>query len=212
MNMNGLEQHERVEQAYKLIMQEGLSLRAASEQVGIERKKLKTLIENTLNEEEMVKFQDRVSSKNKKEKNTGRVGRDKKKKALESDEYIIAIGELAKRKILPEWIDEIYLRCQEKKQTKIAKDTLAIKLVELLEYFDKRNDEIQEDSPQYLTSEDVVDMILRCPRLITMGLEKNIIVKIDAITSKNNGNIREANNQIRNNPSIFTKSLEQITK
>ncbi len=212
MNVNGLEQHERVEQAYKLIMQEGLSLRAASEQVGIERKKLKTLIENTLNEEEMVKFQDRVSSKNKKEKNTGRVGRDKKKKALESDEYIIAIGELAKRKILPEWIDEIYLRCQEKKQTKIAKDTLAIKLVELLEYFDKRNDEIQEDSPQYLTSEDVVDMILRCPRLITMGLEKNIIVKIDAITSKNNGNIREANNQIRNNPSIFTKSLEQITK
>lgn len=212
MNVNGLEQHERVEQAYKLIMQEGLSLRAASEQVGIERKKLKTLIENTLNEEEMVKFQDRVSSKNKKEKNTGRVGRDKKKKALESDEYIIAIGELAKRKILPEWIDEIYLKCQEKKQTKIAKDTLAIKLVELLEYFDKRNDGIQEDSPQYLTSEDVVDMILRCPRLITMGLEKNIIVKIDAITSKNNGNIGEANNQIRNNPSIFTKSLEQITK
>lgn len=212
MNMNGLEQNERVEQAYKLIMQESLSLRAASEQVGIERKKLKTLIENTLNEEEMVKFQDRVSSKNKKEKNTGRVGRDKKKKALESYEYIIAIGELAKRKILPEWIDKIYLRCQEKKQTKIAKDTLAIKLVELLEYFDKRNDEIQEDSPQYLTSEDVVDMILRCPRLITMGLEKNIIVKIDAITSKNNGNIGEANNQIRNNPSIFTKSLEQITK
>lgn len=212
MNVNGLEQHERVEQAYKLIMQEGLSLRAASEQVGIERKKLKTLIENTLNEEEMVKFQDRVSSKNKKEKNTGRVGRDKKKKALESDEYIIAIGELAKRKILPEWIDEIYLKCQEKKQTKIAKDTLAIKLVELLEYFDKRNDGIQEDSPQYLTSDDVVDMILRCPRLITMGLEKNIIVKIDAITSKNNGNIGEANNQIRNNPSIFTKSLEQITK
>lgn len=212
MNVNGLEQHERVEQAYKLIMQEGLSLRAASEQVGIERKKLKTLIENTLNEEEMVKFQDRVSSKNKKEKNTGRVGRDKKKKALESDEYIIAIGELAKRKILPEWIDEIYLKCQEKKQTKIAKDTLAIKLVELLEYFDKRNDGIQEDSPQYLTSEDVVDIILRCPRLITMGLEKNIIVKIDAITSKNNGNIGEANNQIRNNPSIFTKSLEQITK
>lgn len=212
MNVNGLEQHERVEQAYKLIMQEGLSLRASSEQVGIERKKLKTLIENTLNEEEMVKFQDRVSSKNKKEKNTGRVGRDKKKKALESDEYIIAIGELAKRKILPEWIDEIYLRCQEKKQTKIAKDTLAIKLVELLEYFDKRNDGIQEDSPQYLTSDDVVDMILRCPRLITMGLEKNIIVKIDAITSKNNGNIGEANNQIRNNPSIFTKSLEQITK
>lgn len=212
MNVNGLEQHERVEQAYKLIMQEGLSLRASSEQVGIERKKLKTLIENTLNEEEMVKFQDRVSSKNKKEKNTGRVGRDKKKKVLESDEYIIAIGELAKRKILPEWIDEIYLRCQEKKQTKIAKDTLAIKLVELLEYFDKRNDGIQEDSPQYLTSDDVVDMILRCPRLITMGLEKNIIVKIDAITSKNNGNIGEANNQIRNNPSIFTKSLEQITK
>ena len=204
MNMNGLEQHERVEQAYKLIMQEGLSLRAASEQVGIERKKLKTLIENTLNEEEMVIFQDRVSSKNKKEKNTGRVGRDKKKKALESNEYKIAIGELAKRKILPEWIDKIYLRCQEKKQTKIAKDTLA--------YFDKRNNGIQEDSPQYLTSDDVVDMILRCPRLITMGLEKNIIVKIDAITSKNNGNIGEANNQIRNNPSIFTKSLEQITK
>ena len=212
MNMNGLEQHERVEQAYKLIMQEGFSLRAASEQVGIERKKLKTLIENTLNEEEMVKFQDRVSSKNKKEKNTGRVGRDKKKKALESDEYIIAIGELAKRKILPEWIDEIYLRCQEKKQTKIAKDTLAIKLVELLEYFDKRNEGIQEDSPQYLTSEDVVEMILRCPRLITMGLEKNIIVKSDAITLRNNGNIGKANEQIRNNPSIFTKSLEQITK
>lgn len=212
MNIKDLEQHEKVEQAYKLIMKEGLSLRAVSEQIGIERKKLKTLIENILNEEEMVKFQNRVSSKNKKEKNTGRVGRDKKKKALESDEYKIAINELAKRKILPEWIDKIYLRCQEKKQTKIAKDTLAIKLVELLEYFDKRNNGIQEDSPQYITSEDVVDMILRCPRLITMGLEKNIIVKSDAITLRNNGNIGKANEQIRNNPSIFTKSLEQITK
>lgn len=143
---------------------------------------------------------------------TGRVGRDKKKKAVESEEYKLTIESLAKGGIQPEWIEAIYARCQERKQTKISRFTLATKLLKLLEYFEERNESIEKDSNGYMESKDVVEMILRNPRIISSDINENIIAKCEIITEKNGGNIQEANEKIKNNPGIFRKKREDIEK
>ncbi len=143
---------------------------------------------------------------------TGRVGRDKKKKAVESEEYKLMIEGLAQKGIQPEWIEDIYDRCQERKQTKISKFTLAKKLLELLEYFEKRNKDIEEASNGYMRSQDVVAMILRNPRILSSDITRNIIAKCEIITQKNGGNIKEANEKIKSNPGIFRKKREDIEK
>lgn len=143
---------------------------------------------------------------------TGRIGRNKKKKAVESEEYKLMIEGLAKKEVQPEWIESIYTRCQERKQTKISRFTLAKKLLSLLEYFEKRNEYIEEQSNGYMESKDVVEMILKNPRIISSDINKNIIAKCAIITEKNEGNIEQANIKIKSNPGIFRKTCEDIEK
>lgn len=141
---------------------------------------------------------------------TGRVGRNKKEKAIKTESYQEAIECLAQKGILPNWIESIYERCQEKAQTKIARDTLAFKLVELLQYFEKRNIGLTEESKGYISSEDVINMILKNPRIITSDVENNIIPKCIVITDKNDGDNVVANIKIKNNPGIFRKTIKNI--
>ena len=140
---------------------------------------------------------------------TGRVGRDKKKKALESDEYKQNIEKLAQRGITPEYIEMIYDKCQERPQTKLAKHTLASKLVELLEYFDERNMGLDEISKGFINTEDVIEMIMRNPRIINSSISNNIIPKCQIITNKK-GNVKDANMLIKSNPGIFRKTEKAI--
>ena len=141
---------------------------------------------------------------------TGRSGRDKKKKALGSEEYKSNIEELAKRKVTAEDIQKIYDRCQERPQTKIARDTLVTKLLALLNYFKKRNEGIPEENVAYISAQDVIGMILRNPRMLNSDLENNIIAKCQVVTEKKAGNIGEANALIKSNPGLFRKTVKNI--
>ena len=140
---------------------------------------------------------------------TGRVGRDKKRRALESDEYKENIENLAQRGITPEDIEMIYNKCQEKPQTRIAKHTLAEKLIQLLEFFDERNEGLEEISKGFISKEDAIKIIMRNPRILNSNIENNIIAKCQIITNKK-GNIKEANMLIKSNPGIFRKTEKAI--
>ncbi len=141
---------------------------------------------------------------------TGRLGRDKKKKALDSEEYKFTLEELAKRKVKPEDIQRIYDRCQERPQTKIARDTLASKLLALMNYFSERNEGIQEDSIAYISTEDTINMILKNPRIINSDIQNNIIAKCQVITDKKSGDVSKANQLIKSNPGVFRKTIQKI--
>lgn len=141
---------------------------------------------------------------------TGRLGRDKKKNAINSEEYKKNIEELANKGITSEHIQAIYDRCQEKPQTKIASDTLASKLLALMNYFNERNEGITEDNPGYIHTEDAVDMILKNPRIINSDIQNNIIAKCQVITDKKSGDIRKANQLIKSNPGVFRKTIQKI--
>lgn len=141
---------------------------------------------------------------------TGRVGRDKKKRALNSEEYREKIEMLASRGITPEDIQQIYERCQEKPQTKVARDTLVTKLITLLEYFDTRNKDIDEENPGYISKDDAIEMIMRNPRIINSDIQNNIMVKCQVLTDKKDGNVREANKLIKSNPGVFRKTVKTI--
>ena len=140
---------------------------------------------------------------------TGRVGRDVKRKALESEEYKQNIEILAERGITPENIEMIYNKCQQRPQTKLAKHTLASKLVELLEYFDERNMGLEYNSKGIISKDDAIEMIMKNPRLINSSISNNIIPKCIAITEKK-GNVRLANIAIKSNPGIFRKTEKSI--
>lgn len=196
-----------IKQAYSCIVNEKMSLREVSNIVGIERKKLKKLMETNLSQEELEKLKYRLGVNNN-QKRDGK--RHKKAKALNGKPYQDAIEALAQRQIKPEWLEEIYQRCQERPQSKITKDTLAIKLVELLEYFETRNQDITQNRSGYISAEDVIEMIKRNPRLITSDLENNIIPKCTMITKKNDEDIELANEKIKSNPGIFRKSIKTI--
>ena len=141
---------------------------------------------------------------------TGRVGRDKKKKALDSEEYKEKIEILARRGITSDDIQKIYDRCQEKPQTKVAKDTLITKLMALIEYFDTRNKDIDEENPGYISIEDAIGMIMRNPRIINSDIQNNIMVKCQILTDKKEGNVKEANKLIKSNPGVFRKTVKTI--
>ena len=195
-------------QVYNSVVVEGKSLRAVSEETGVDRKKIKKLMPEILSQEELVEFNNAVNRRNNKLKEGQR---NKKAKALETDSYKIAIETLANREIQPEWIEEIYERCQEKNQTKISRYTLATKLVELLEYFEGRNEGIVEESEGYISSEDVIQMILKNPRMINSDIKRNIIPKCSIITIKSDNNVGAANMKIKSNPGIFRKTMKDIS-
>ncbi len=141
---------------------------------------------------------------------TGRLGRNKKEKAIKTESYQEAIESLAQKGVSPSWIESIYDRGQENAQTKISRDTLAFKLVELLQYFEERNIGLTEESKGYISSEDVINMILKNPRIITSDVKNNIIAKCAVITDKNDGDNMLANIKIKNNPGIFRKTIKDI--
>lgn len=210
MKSTNIVSDDKIREAYNSIVKEGLSLRKVSENTGIERKKLKKLIQSILSEEELIEFNKALGKKNNRSKAGSLNNRHKKEKALEGKDYKEAIVELAQREVKPEWIEEIYNRCQERKQSKVSRDTLAIKLVELLKYFETRNEDIPETSKGYIANEDVIQMVLRNPRMITSDISNNIIPKCSIITQKNEGDIKVANEKIKSNPGIFRKSIKTI--
>ena len=140
---------------------------------------------------------------------TGRIGRDKKKKALKSDTYKQDIENLSRRGITPGDIERIYNKCQERPQTKLAKHTLASKLVELLEYFDERNDKIEENSKGFISKDDTIEMVIRNPRILSSSISNNIISKCEIITEKKKS-IADANRLIKSNPGVFRKTKKVI--
>lgn len=149
-------------------------------------------------------------SRKKSPNGTGRQGRDKKKRAIESEEYKENIKELAKQQVTADDIESIYYRCQEKPQTKIARDTLAVKLLALLNYFNERNEGIEEYNQAYINKEDVIEMILKNPRIMNSDINNNIIAKCQAITGKKENDVRAANIAIKSNPGIFRKTMKNI--
>jgi len=110
---------------------------------------------------------------------------------------------------MPNTLEEIYERCQQRPQTKITKHILASKLLEILEYFDERNSGLQQSNQAFISEYDTIEMIMRNPRIITSSINNNIIAKCQVITDKK-GSVRDANMLIKSNPGIFRKTTRSI--
>lgn len=207
---NNIKDENVFKKSYYEIINEGKSLRSLSIELGVERRKLKKEILKKLNEEEKKSFEEAIKDKNYKNKEAENIGRNKKEKAIHTEEYKAAIQNLSQKGISLSHIEDIYNRCQERNQTKISRDTLVYKLIELIGYFDERNKGIEEESKGYVSSEDVVNMILKNPRIINSDIKNNIISKCAIITDKNDGNNALANIKIKNNPGVFRKTIKNI--
>lgn len=199
-----------LKQAYNSIVNGNSSLRKEAERLGIERKRLKGLIRVGLSDAELEQFNKALDKKNKRNKQVENFKKNKKEKALTTESYKETIEALTARNITPEEIQAIYDRCQERPQTKVARDTLAVKLLALLDYFSTRNEGIEKESSAYISKDDVIGMILKNPRIMNSDIENNIIAKCKVITNKKDENVGLANQSIKSNPGIFRKTVKDI--
>lgn len=200
---------QKLRNAYEDIINRKKSLRTVSTELQIDRKEIKKLMQEILSESELEIFKNSLSRNNNKLKDGKR---NKKAKAINREEYKKAIISLADKGILPEQIEAIFNRCQERKQTKLSRDTLAIKLEELLNYCNQRNEGLKEESDGFMANEDVIQMVIKNPRIISGDIKKNFVAKCSLITVKNNNDVELANVKIKRNPGIFRKTIKDIEK
>lgn len=191
------------------ILEGNLSLRGAAETLAIDKKQLKKLMQERLPEDLFLELQQLLDVNNKKNKpGDSKIG--KKQKALQHEIYQAALQKLVSRQFQPEWLEKIYQRCKQNRHSMVSRDTMVYKLLEILEYFDARNQEVPNTKDR-ISDQDVVDMIIRNPRILSSNIATNFIAKCQIITLKKDG-IPEANRAIRSNPGIFKKSKDDILK
>lgn len=188
---------------YRKIMN-GESLTKVAKEITIDRGTLRNYIEQVvltkLSEEEKQKFI-KKSNSNFRGNSTGegRKGRDKKKKQLQTEEYITARQEIQKTYgISDEILDVLFNKLRSKKNTSYNQGTFIIKFVEFLDYFCEKG----------ITAMQVVDMIMRRPQIFTADIRNTINPIIEALEQEHKNG--EGAIKIYENPSIITRCKRKI--
>lgn len=185
----------------------GQSISSLARKLGVDRKTLKKKILEILSDEEMEKFEkklhtnfrrNRKSIKNIKREN----GEENYKKAVQT---LVSLG------ITNEDIETIFQSINKNPHTTMAKDTFAIKLVEIFQFIQKRNEGIEAEDKGYITKEDVIHMILRDPRFMTNDVERKLEPMCDIFDNwSNNINKNQANVYIKRFPEVFKNSIKKV--
>ena len=185
----------------------GQSIRSLAEELHIDRKTLKKKILEVLSEEEKEEFQKVLSNNFRKNKKSQRVI----KKEQREENYQKAIEQLTQLGIRKEDIEAIFKSINKNEHTTMAKDTFAIKLVEIFDFIEKRNKGINPDDKGYITKQDVICMILRDPRFMTNDIKRKLEPMCDIFDNWSpNISKSQINRYIVKYPRIFKNSIKKL--
>ena len=188
------------------IMQ-GQSIRSLAEEVHIDRKTLRKNILAILSEEEKEKFQKVLSNNFRKNKKSARTI----KKEQREENYKKAIKTLTLLGIAREDIEAIFESINKNEHTTMAKDTFAMKLVEIFDFIDKRNEGMNPSDKGYITKQDVIYMILRDSRFMTNDVERKLEPMCDVFDNWSpNISKGQVNRYIVEYPGIFKNSIKKL--
>ena len=188
------------------IMQ-GQSISSLARKLGIDRKTLKKKILEILPDEQIEEFEkilhtnfrrNRKSIKNIKKEN-------------KEGNYKQAVQTLVSLGITNDDIETIFQSINRNPHTTMAKDTFAIKLVEIFQFIQKRNEGIEVEDKGYITKEDVIHMISRDPRFMTNDVERKLEPMCD-IFDNWSANItkNQVNVYIKQYPEVFKNSVKKL--
>lgn len=188
------------------IMQ-GQSIRSLAEEVHIDRKTLRKKILAILSEEEKEEFQKVLSNNFRKNRKSARTI----KKEQREENYKQAIETLTLLGITREDIEAIVESISKNAHTTMAKDTFAMKLVEVFDFIAERNEGMNLGNEGYITKQNVIHMILRDSRFMTNDVERKLKPMCN-IFDNWSPNISKAqvNRYIVEYPSIFKNSIKKL--
>ncbi len=188
------------------IMQ-GQSIRSLAEEVHIDRKTLRKNILAILSDEEKEEFQKVLSNNFRKNRKSAKTI----KKEQREENYKEAIEKLIQLGIRKEDIETIFENININQHTTMAKDTFAIKLVEIFDFIDKRNEGMNPSDKGYITKQDVIHMILRDSRFMTNDVERKLKPMCEIFDNWSpNISKDQVNRYIVKYPRIFKNSIKKL--
>lgn len=210
--MKGLSEDEKrknVNKAYEMLKM-GKSMREISSDFSIDKKTLKSWINQYLQKQKLDELTEMgVFSVGRKLKK-GNTRREKSKKEVDVEVLSRKIAELGKRGIRPENIQSIFEKMQESKSTSIQEMTFIDKLLELLNIVDERNNGVDETSTGYISIADLVDMINRSPKLMTLDTNRKLQRILENIDKKASFTKEETNEVIKRTPKILNIGYSRL--
>ncbi len=188
------------------IMQ-GQSISSIAREVGIDRKHLKSKILEILSDEEKNEFNEKLKYNFRRNRKSAiNIKRENKE-----ERYKMAVQALVRLGITKEDIENISKVLSGNRHTTMSKDTFAIKLVEILEFIKERNQGIEFNDEGYITSKDVIDMILKDPRFMTNDVKRKLKPMCDILDNwSSNVNKYQINSYIKQYPEIFKNSIKKL--
>ena len=188
------------------IMQ-GQSISSIAREIGIDRKDLKSKILEILSDEEKNEFNEKLKHNFRRNRKSAR----NIKKENREEKYKMAVQTLVRLGITKEDIETISRVLSENNYTTMSKDTFAIKLVEIFEFIKERNQGIEVNDEGYITSKDVINMILKDHRFMTNDVKRKLKPMCDILDNcSSNVNKYQINSYMKQYPEIFKNSIKKL--
>ena len=188
------------------IMQ-GQSISSIAREIGIDRKDLKSKILEILSDEEKNEFNEKLKHNFRRNRKSAR----NIKKENREEKYKVAVQTLVRLGITKEDIETISRVLSENNHTTMSKDTFAIKLVEIFEFIKERNQGIEVNDEGYITSKDVINMILKDPRFMTNDVKRKLKPMCDILDNwSSNVSKYQINSYMKQYPEIFKNSIKKL--
>ncbi len=195
-----------IQEVYKRVMQ-GESLTNISKDIGVDRKTLRQKMRELLDENQNKQMDDKLKVGRKTNKKTT-VFRGKKEKEDLSKE----IKTLADSWITPKQIEEIFEKMNLNRVTTITRETFIHKLLEILELLQKRNSQIDPKSKGFISTENMVNMILTNPRMLSRDSNRRLYDIFKLFDDEANLSAEATNEFIKRYPRILNIGADKLKR
>lgn len=185
----------------------GKSISSLAQEFHIDRRTLKKKILEILSEKEKQEFEEKLNTNFRKNRKSTRTI----KKEQREENYKKAVEKLISLGITKEDMESIIKVLNINSHTTMAKDTFAIKLVELFEFIKDRNLDIDLNEEGYISKQDVISMIIRDSRFMSNDIERKIKPMCEILdTWSPNISKEQVNRYIVEYPMIFKNSIKKL--
>lgn len=184
----------------------GKSISSIAKEIGIDRKTLKNQLMQILTPEEQSELEEKLQKNFRRNRISAR--REKRNQAEES--YKQSMKRLVQVGVKSEDIEKIFSKMAENKHTTMARDTFAIKLLAMLEYFGQRSDGIAVGKEGYISKDDVIKMILTDGKIMSNDIETKIKPICKRIEQVEKVEKEDVNTMIKTKPQIFRNAYQRV--
>lgn len=189
-------------------LKKGESLRSIAENLKVDRKTLRDWMDKQI-PEKMKELKDlgilTVGAKSK-----GNVKRKTGKKKIDAEKLSEMIEELGRKGIRPEHVQDIFETMQKNQNTKIQETTFIQKLLEILNVAESRNQNIEKGQEGFISPGNIVSMIERNPKIMTIDTNRKLKMIMELIDDKASFSQEETNDIVKRYPKILTIGYDRL--